>query len=152
MLMLHNARCGCVKARTAKANDIRGELAEFGVVLPKGAEQAEGNCPMSSRMRATELSTPVRQLLLRLYEQLRQLDAQVEEFDVQIGQASRNNAACRRLQEVPGIGRLTASAFVAKIGDARTFANGRQVSSWLGMVPTALQRRQTGAAWHHKAW
>jgi transposase len=134
-LMLHNARRGCVKARTAKANDIRGELAEFGMVLPKGLHKLMEQLPEVIEDATNELPATLRHVLLRLYEQLRQLDTQVKEFEVQIAQASRDNPASRRLQEVPGIGPLTASAFVAKIGDPHNFASGRQVSSWMGVVP-----------------
>jgi transposase len=105
------------------------------LVLPKGLNKLREQLPDVIEDASNELTTPVRQLLLRLYEQLRQLDVQVDEFDVQIRQASRDNAACRRLQDVPGIGPLTASAFVAKLGDPHNFASGRQVSSWLGIVP-----------------
>jgi transposase len=134
-LMLHNARRGCVKARTAKANDIRGELAEFGVVLPQGLNKVMEQLPEVIEDAANELPAPARQLLLHLDEQLRQLDAQVKHFELQIRQASRENAASRRLEEIPGIGPLTASAFVAKMGDPHNFASGRQVSSWVGVVP-----------------
>ncbi|HSV84840.1 MAG TPA: IS110 family transposase [Ramlibacter sp.] len=135
ILMLHNARRGCVKARTAKANDIRGELAEFGLVLPKGLHKVMEQLPDVIEDATNELPGAARHLLLRLYEQLRELDAQVKQFDVQIAQASRDNPASRRLEGVPGIGPVTASAFVAKLGNPSNFANGRQVSSWLGVVP-----------------
>ena len=91
-----------MKARTAKANDIRGELAEFGVVLPKGINKVMELLPTVIEDASNELPAPSRQLLLCLYEQLRQLDAQVKQFEVQIVQASRDNPASRRLQEIPG--------------------------------------------------
>jgi transposase len=135
ILMLHNARRGCVKARTAKANDIRAELAEFGLVLPKGLPKLMEELPSVIEDGQNELIAPVRHLLQRLYEQLRELDTQVKQFEVQIAQASRDNAASARLQEIPGLGPITSSAFVAKLGDPHNFTNGRQVSSWIGLVP-----------------
>ncbi|HET8746200.1 MAG TPA: IS110 family transposase [Ramlibacter sp.] len=135
ILMLHNARRGCLKARNAKSNEIRGELAEFGVVLPPGFKSFMQQLPDVIEDAGNELPAQARQLLQRLHEQLRQLDAQVSEFEAQIRQASRNTPTCRRLEGIPGIGPLSATAFVAKVGDARNFANGRQVSSWMGVVP-----------------
>lgn len=135
LLMLHNARCGCVKTRTAKANEIRGELAEFGVVLPKGLVKLAQLLPEVIEDATNELPAPARLLLQRMYEQFKEVDKQVKQFDVEIAHASRANPASRRLEDVPGIGPVTASAFVAKLGDAHNFASGRQVSSWIGLVP-----------------
>jgi transposase len=135
MLMLHNARRGCLKARNAKASEMRGELAEFGVVLPQGFNKLMEQLPDVIEDAGNELPVQMRHLLQRLYEQLRELAAQVSEFEAQIRRASRDTPACRRLEAIPGIGPLSATAFVAKIGDARNFANGRQVSSWMGVVP-----------------
>lgn len=135
ILMLHNARRGCLKARTAKSNEIRGELAEFGVVLPQGFKALMVQLPEVIEDATNELPAAARQLLQRLYEQLGQLASQVSEFEAQIRQASRNMPACRRLETMPGIGPLSATALVAKIGDPHNFANGRQLSSWMGLVP-----------------
>jgi transposase len=76
-----------------------------------------------------------RELFDRLLEHLRHLDAQVQALEAQIKAWHRQDAASRRLEAVPGIGPLTASALVASIGDARNFKNGRQLSAWLGLVP-----------------
>jgi transposase len=74
-------------------------------------------------------------LLHRLGEHLKELHRQVAELDEQIQLGHRENAASRKLAEIPGIGPLTASALVASIGDATTFENGRQLAAWLGLVP-----------------
>jgi transposase len=63
------------------------------------------------------------------------LDGQVLALEAQIKAWHREDAASQRLEEIPGIGPLTASALVASIGDARNFKNGRQLCAWLGLVP-----------------
>lgn len=78
---------------------------------------------------------PFRELIDRLAEHLKELDRQVKDLEKQIIIWHRNNEHSRRLEKIPGIGPLAASALVASIGDARSFNNGRQVSAWLGLVP-----------------
>jgi transposase len=134
-LMLHNARRGRVKARTALVNEIRGELAEFGIVMPKGLHKAMEEIPDVMEDASNELPTQARLLLQDLYEQLRQLSTKIAEYDHLIAQACHADAECRRIEQIPGIGPISATAFVAKIGDPRNFQNGRQVSSWMGVVP-----------------
>ena len=63
------------------------------------------------------------------------MDRQAKELEVQIQLWHRENAASRKLAEVPGLGPITASAIVATVGDAREFKNGRQLAAWMGLVP-----------------
>ena len=135
LLSLHRARAGFVKARTAQANQIRGLLAEFGIVIPQGIGRIGKR--MSELLEDDENGLPgvMRQLLERLHEHLKSLDRQVSELEAQINAWHRDNEASRRLAEIPGIGPITASALVASIGDGKSFANGRQLSAWLGLPP-----------------
>ena len=71
----------------------------------------------------------------RLLEHLKLLQRQVEEIEAQIKTWHRASEASRRLEKVPGIGPLTATALVASVGDAKNFDNGRQFAAWLGVVP-----------------
>jgi transposase len=73
--------------------------------------------------------------LQRLGEHLKELDRQVDELNEQIQLWHRENAASRKLADIPGIGPITASALVASIGDAKDFESGRQLAAWLGLVP-----------------
>ena len=84
---------------------------------------------------ADELPLAFRQLIERLLSHLRDLHQQVSELEAQIKAWHRQSELSRRLEKIPGIGPLTASALVASIADARSFANGRQLSAWLGLVP-----------------
>ena len=82
-----------------------------------------------------ELPGTFRLLVLRLMEHLKELDRQAAEVEAQIASWHRESALSRKLAAVPGIGPLTASALVATVGDAKNFANGRQLAAWLGLVP-----------------
>jgi transposase len=70
-----------------------------------------------------------------LTKHLKELDRQVKEFEQEIIAWHRSSELSRKLEKIPGIGPLAASALVASIADARSFKNGRQVSAWLGLVP-----------------
>lgn len=82
-----------------------------------------------------ELPGVFRELMRRLLDHLKELDRQAKEMEVQIQVWHRSNALSRKLEKIPGIGPLTASALVASIGDAKHFANGRQLAAWMGLVP-----------------
>ena len=135
VLSLHRARAGFVKARTAQANQIRGLLGEYGIVLPQGISHVARCIPDIVEDGERELPEMFRQLLLRLRTYLLELDIQVEELETHINAWHQDNEDSRRLAEIPGIGALTASALVASIGDAKSFKNGRQLAAWLGLVP-----------------
>lgn len=135
VLSLHRAREGFVKARTAQANQIRGLLAEYGIIIPQGSDHIAQRLPAILEDGENDLPGVFRQLLERLGGHLKELDRQVDELNAQIQRWHRENAASRKLAQIPGIGPLTASALVASIGDARSFENGRQLAAWLGLVP-----------------
>ena len=135
VLSLHRARSGFVKARTAQANQIRGLLGEYGVVLGKGISQVRRGVPAILSDEAHGLPPMLCELLRRLYEHLLVLDGEVEALESQIVAWHRANEDSQRIAEVPGIGPLTATALVASIGDARSFKSGRQLAAWLGLVP-----------------
>lgn len=135
VLALHRVRQGWVKSRTAQANQIRGLLGEYGLILPQGIAHIAKRVPVLIEDAANELPGALRALLARLLDQLKALEQQVAQLEAQIKAWHRESDASRRLEQVPGIGPLTASALVASIGEARSFDNGRQVAAWLGLVP-----------------
>ncbi len=140
VLSLHRIRQQFVKIRTMQVHQIRGLLYEFGVVMPKGwralLAQAGPVLADETRCPAPEL---VRRELLRQLEGLRALTTRITELDRQIGSWQRQESECQPIAEVPGVGRLTAPAVVATIGDARSFRSGREFAAFLGLVP-----RQSG--------
>jgi transposase len=135
LLGLHRARQGFVAARTAQANQIRRLLAETGIVIPKGITELTCQMPQILEDGQNGLLDMSRELFARLFSHLRELDRQVKELEHQIKVWHREDTASQRLQGIPGIGPLTASALVASIGDAKSFKNGRQLAAWLGLVP-----------------
>ena len=135
VLALHRARQGFVKARTAQANQIRGLLAEFGIVIPKGIAHIAKRLPEILEDGENGLPGMMRQLLERLGAELKALGQQVGEMELQLKLWHRGNEQSRQLEAIAGMGPISASAFVATVGDAKSFKNARQVSAWLGMVP-----------------
>jgi transposase len=135
LLALHRARQGFVKARTAQANQIRGLLSEYGLIIPQGIGHIAKRVPELIEDASNDLPGMFRVLIDRLMEHLKALDDQVAQLEVQIKSWHRDNEASRKLEQIPGIGPLTASALVASMGEAKSFDNGRQLAAWLGLVP-----------------
>ena len=134
-LALHRARQGFVSARTAQSNQLRGLLSEFGIVMPKGISNLKRQIPEILEDAENGLPHASRALFARLYAHFGELNRQVAELEQQIKVCHRDNPASRRLEAIPGIGPLSASAVTATIGDAKAFRNGRQLAAWLGLVP-----------------
>lgn len=135
VLALHTVRQGFVRARTAQANQIRGLLSEFGLIVPQGIWHITKEVPDLLEDASNELPGAFRLLILRLIDHFKELDVQVRELEAQIVKWHRQSEASSKLAKVPGIGPITASALVASLGDAKNFENGRQVAAWLGLVP-----------------
>jgi len=135
ILSVHRARQGFVKARTAQANQIRGLLAEFGIVIPQGISHIAKRVPEIIEDGENDLPGSFRLLIQRLVDHLKVLDQQIGELELEIQTWHRENEASKKLAKIPGVGPITASALVASVGDARSFKNGRQLAAWLGIVP-----------------
>jgi transposase len=135
LLALHRARSGFVKARTAQANQMRGLLGEFGIVIPQGIAKLRERIPRILEETDNALPAMMRVLLERLHRHLIQLDAQARELETEVVSWHRQNEKSLKLADIPGIGPITASALVASLGDAQSFENGRQLAAWLGLVP-----------------
>jgi transposase len=135
LLALHRARQGFIVERTAQGNQLRGLLAEFGIAIPLDFKALTAMMPQILEAHENGLPGLSRELFSRLFSHFRELDRQVKELDEQIQAWHREDAVSQRLQRIPGVGPLTASALVASVSDAKTFRNGRQFAAWLGLVP-----------------
>ena len=131
ILSLHRVRQGFIEQRTATINRIRGLLAEFGIVLPQRAEQVR----RAAVVVAEELPILAREAVADLRAHLSYLDQRIAQYERQLIELARQREAAVRIQRLPGVGPLTASAITASISDGHEFANGRQFAAWLGLVP-----------------
>lgn len=135
VLSLHRVRQGFISARTAQANQIRGLLSEYGIIIPQGISNITKLVPDLLEDASNELPGMFRLLVDRLMDHFKELYRQVAEIDVQIKAWHRQSDLSCKLEKIPGVGPVTATALVATIGDAKNFDNGRQVAAWLGLVP-----------------
>lgn len=133
--MIVRSREGRVADRTAKSNQIRGFLLEYGISVPMGVANFKGCIPRILEDAQNGLSARARQVLNSLHQEWLATDALVAEADSWLVEAGREQAACQRLQTIPGIGPVTALALLALLGDGLQFANGRAVAAWLGLTP-----------------
>lgn len=133
--MMHRVRSRIVAERTALANQVRGFLREFGITVGEGIRVLRRLLPQILEDACNELSASGRSLLWQLREELVLLDERVELMDARLRAQALGDERCRRLQSVPGIGPLTATALVSAIGDIGSFGSGRHLAAWLGLVP-----------------
>ncbi len=132
---LHRQRERIKKARTALVNQVRGLLAEYGIIIHKGVSAVRKGLPDILEDAENGLTMRSRELFADLYEELRLLDERFKESEKQIETNNRGNEVCQRLDEILGIGPLIASAAYAAAGDGKDFVNGRHFSAWIGLVP-----------------
>lgn len=133
---LHRVREHCVKMRTALANQLRGLLGEYGLVVPQGIGRVRKAIPVIVEDADNGLSDLCRELLWDVYQRLCTLDAEITRYNVRIAHLAQQSEVCQRLTSVEGVGPLTATAFVAAVHDPGAFKNGRHCAAWLGLVPT----------------
>ena len=135
MLCLHRTRRLLVKQRTQMINSLRGQCTEFGLI---GARNRTGLAKLLDIIRDDDdarLPATARVALRMFLEILDHTGQKIAELEKELGKWHRGNAQSRRLETIPGIGPLTATALVAALGDGAQFRNGRQFSASLGLVP-----------------
>lgn len=133
ILSIHRVRERLVKNRTALANEIRGLLHEFGFIIPQGINKII--VKLTEILDEGKLSSLSYQTFCELKEEFLGNDKKIKELEKRLKVIAMNSAQCQQLMNIPGIGLITATALVASIGNAANFANGRQLSAWLGLVP-----------------
>ncbi len=133
--MLHGARSQAVRARTAKANQIRAWLHEAGVVIPRGVGQLRGRVPEVLSAQAERWPALLVSVVRGLYEEFCHLDQRIADYDAQVQSQVADDPRCQQLMSLPGVGPLSASALVAKIGGGEGFRSARHFAAWLGLVP-----------------
>lgn len=131
---LHRIRERFVQQRTALGNQIRGLLAEYGIVTKKSLTALFQALPLIIEDAENELSIMMRKHIQRLYEELRHLDKQVNYYDEEITKLFKTHEVAQKLGEIEGVGPVIATAILA-VGDLSLFKNGRHFAAFLGLVP-----------------
>ena len=131
----HRIREELVGQRTAKANQIRGLVGEYGIVAPVGIQQLRRALPQWLENAENGLTDEFRALLADLVEDLRYLDDRIEGLTERISRCVDRDPVARRLLELRGVGPLTASALSGALGDGKTFTKGRDFAASVGLTP-----------------
>lgn len=131
----HRIRERKVKERTALANQARALLLEQGIITAKGIRNIRKFLPLAIENLENGLSMTARDYLSELYTELVNCDELVEKYESRIVAFAKTDEACKRLQKIPGIGPLTATALVAHAGDATEYKNGGAFAASLGLTP-----------------
>jgi len=134
-LMLHRSRQLLVRQRTMLSNAIRGHMAELGIISAKGRNGTAALLQIIASTEDDRLPAPARFCLDLLARQYAVVTAEVAVIDKRIHAWHRSCEDSRRLEEIPGIGPIVATALVAEIGDWKQFRSGRNLAAWIGLVP-----------------
>ncbi|WP_177418221.1 IS110 family transposase [endosymbiont of Lamellibrachia barhami] len=132
---IHRMRERCQKMRTGLSNQLRGLLAEYGIVMPQGIPTLRKRLPVLLEDGENGLSQDFRCLLAQGYQQLLVADKDMAFYDRELKRQSQQSEACQRLQTIPGFGPIVSSAFHGAVGAGEAFKRGRDVSASLGLVP-----------------
>jgi transposase len=134
-LVLHRTRHLLICQQTSVINAIRAHLAEFGITAPVGRRGVEELLRVVADPTDDRVPELVRSCLAALGSQLLGLRKQILQFDRMILAWHRSNQTSKRLNCIPGVGPLLATALVASVGDPKSFRSGRNFSAWIGLVP-----------------
>jgi len=131
----HRIRAELITQRTAKANQIRGLVAEYGLVAPQRLSSLRAAIPCWLEDAENGLTDHFRTLLHGVWNDLLALDDRVDELDKRIQRLAANHADCVRLQQLRGVGPMISTAMVATVGDARQYHKSRQMAAAIGITP-----------------
>ena len=138
MQSLHRVRDRLVSERTALMNQLRAVLMERGIIIPQGRRKLAQHLAVILDGDEVRLSPRVRRLVEDMRAEWSALDDRIEAFDDEFAAQAKTDDAARRLASIPGIGVLNATALAAAVGNAATFARGRDLAAWLGLVPRQI--------------
>ena len=110
-------------------------LAEYGIVVGRRVDVLQHALPLILEDAENSLTADFRALLDGLQQDLATLTGRVDDLDKTIKTLASSNTDAKRLQQIPGIGPITATALVCAIGDGNQFKRGRDMAAWLGLTP-----------------
>ncbi|MGB7184008.1 MAG: IS110 family transposase [Burkholderiaceae bacterium] len=131
----HRVRAECMAHRTAKGNQIRGLVTEYGLVAPLQTAALRAAIPCWLEDAENGLTSRFRALLHGLWEDLLRLDERVATLDADIALIAKSDPMAKRLQQLRGVGPLISTALVASVGTGEQYAKGRQMAAALGLTP-----------------
>ncbi len=134
VLVVHRVRDLAVRQRTMLINALRGLMAEFGVVAPRGRQRLGELVAVLEDPCESRIPAAARAPLLELVGAIAALEPRIARSEKAIAAMAGTDPVARRLMTVPGIGPITASALAASVGDPRRFRNGRHFAAWIGLV------------------
>jgi transposase len=134
-LMLHRSRQLLVRQRTMLSNAIRGHLAELGIISAKGRNGTAELLEIIAHQEDDRIPAVARLSLVVLARQYVAITTEIGALEKQIHAWHRSCEESRRLEEIPGVGPIVATALVAEVGDWKAFSSGRSLAAWIGLVP-----------------
>ena len=135
ILALHRVRSQWMATRTARINAMRGLLREFGVTCATGAERFLREMTALLEEKKEQLPERLRRMVFALWEEVQGLEVRIEAVETELESVARDEPTIQALQQIPGVGVLTATALYAAVGNIHTFKSGRHLASWLGLTP-----------------
>jgi transposase len=134
-LVAHGVRDLLVRQRTMLVNALRGHLAEFGVVAPRGVHKVEELIAVIGDESDERIPSSARCALRVLATELAALELRIAALEAEIVARTRADPVARRLATIPGIGPIIASQITATVPDPSIFRSGRDLAAWIGLVP-----------------
>lgn len=135
ILALHRIKERLTRNKTGLSNEVRGLLYEYGITLPKGTTSFKKKVYLLLDSDNESLSPILREQIALLIQEYKEIEAKLENIRGKIATISKQNETCKKLEKLPGIGPMTATAIVAAMGNGNVFKNGRHFAAWLGLVP-----------------
>jgi len=134
-LMLHRSRQLLVRQRTMLSNAIRGHMAELGIISAKGRNGTADLLGIIANAEDDRIPAAARLSLDAFARQYANITIEVKAIEKHIHAWHRSCEESRRLEEIPGIGPIVATALIAEVGDWKEFSSGRNLAAWIGLVP-----------------
>jgi Transposase and inactivated derivatives len=132
---VHRIRSLLIQQRTALSNQIRGLLAEYGIAVPQGVARLRKHLVEIFGNNSENISELMLGCLAEMYEHFTQLDKKIIAYDKKIELLFNNNEVCKKLEKIPGVGKLSATILASVLGNGAAFKNGRHFAAFLGLVP-----------------
>jgi transposase len=132
---IHRFRSGWIGTRTAQVNTIRGLLREFGILIPLGIEKVVPQVRLLIEDADSGVPHAIRASLAAACHEVELLDQRITQAEKQLEALCQHDPVAVRLRSTPGIGLITGTALLARVGDVHRFRSGRHFASYLGITP-----------------